>query len=138
MKRWDACQFTGVVVWLSVLPFACCLLPSATMAQDETDRVLLQSNVTPAFEKLGRGFSNTVGGWLEVPYQIEQRYTRGDTSGSLFAGTLIGLAKGVVRTGVGVYEVVTFWLPLPEQFAPILPTLPYFNKAEPRKPLLLE
>lgn len=129
------------VLWLTVVGCLCVAGFAAVFEQagaDETDRVLLQSNVTPAFEKLGRGFSNTVGGWLEVPYQIEQRYTRGDTAGSLFAGTLIGLAKGVVRTVVGVYETVTFWLPLPEHFAPILPTLPYFNKAESRQPLLLE
>ena len=128
----------GVVVWLSVLPVAFCLLPSATMAEDATDRALLQYNVYPAFEKLGRGLGNTVGGWLEIPYQIEQRYAQHDTASSLFTGTFVGLVKGLARTGVGVYELVTFWLPLPEHFAPILPPLPYFNKAELRKPLLLE
>ena len=124
------------VLWLTVAGCLCVAGPAR--AAEEMDRLLLQSNATPAFEKLGRGFSNTIGGWLEVPATIQQRYTQSDTAGSLLTGTLIGLVRGVMRTGVGVYEVVTFWLPLPEQFAPILPTLPYFNKAEPRPPLLLE
>ncbi len=111
----------------------------STMAgADVTDRTMMQYNVYPAFEKLGRGLGNIVGGWLEIPYQIDQRYTARNTAASIFAGTFIGVIKGVGRTLVGAYETVTFWLPLPEHFAPILPTLPYFDKAEPRQPLLLE
>lgn len=128
-----------VVWWLAILPFAFYLLPSASMAgADVTDRMMTQYNVYPAFEKLGRGLGNVVGGWLEIPYQIDQRYTARHTAGSMFAGAFIGVIKGVARTVVGAYETVTFWLPLPEQFAPILPTLPYFDTAEPRPPLLLE
>ena len=138
MKRWDMRQVAGAVVWVSVLPFACCLLPSASIAADATDHVMLQANVYPAVEKLGRGLGNTIGGWLELPYQIQQRYTERDTASSLATGTIVGVVKGIARTVVGVYETVTFWLPLPEHFAPILPTLPYFNKAEPRRPLPLE
>ena len=127
------------VAWLFVLPLAFSLLPSAaSLAADVTDRTMTQYNVYPACEKLGRGLGNVAGGWLEIPYQIGQRYTARDTAGSLVAGTFIGVIKGVVRTVVGAYETVTFWLPLPEQFAPILPTLPYFDTAEPRQPLLLE
>jgi hypothetical protein len=39
---------------------------------------------------------------------------------------------------VGLYEAVTFFLPYPENFAPILPTLPYFEKNKKRRPLPLE
>ncbi len=127
---------TGTMIGLAIC--SSLALAGVARAADATDRVMLQANLYPALEKLGRGLGNLVGGWLEIPYQIEQRYTRHDTAGSLFTGAGIGLVKGIVRTGVGAYETVTCWLPLPEHFAPILPTLPYFEKAEPRAPLLLE
>ena len=124
------------IMWMTLMGWLC--VAGVAAAQDATDRAMMQYHVYPACEKLGRGLGNAVGGWLEIPYQIQQRYAERDAASSLFTGAVIGLVKGVVRTGVGIYETVTFWLPLPEQFAPILPTLPYFNKAEPRKPLLLE
>ncbi len=91
-----------------------------------------------AFEKLGRGVSNFLGGWLEIPLGIHKRYATSDTAGSLFTGTAVGAFKGLVRTGVGAYETVTFFLPYPEDFAPILPTLEYFQHHTRRKPLPLE
>jgi hypothetical protein len=39
---------------------------------------------------------------------------------------------------VGLYETVTFFLPYPEDFAPILPTLEYYNKSPGRRRLPLE
>ncbi len=91
-----------------------------------------------AFEKLGRGLSNLFGGWLEVPATIHQRYTLQNTGGSFLAGAAEGLFRGVVRTGVGAYETLTFWLPFPRHFAPILPTLEYFKREPHRPPLPLE
>ena len=105
---------------------------------DQVDQMLGRYNLYPAFEKLGRGTANALGGWLEVPYNINQRFSKSDTAGSFFTGAAQGLVKGAVRTAVGAYEVVTFFLPYPEDFAPILPTLPYFQKHTKRKPLPLE
>ena len=113
--------------------------PTPPAGTDRTDEVLLRYNLHPAFEKLGRGLGNTVGGWLELPLNIQKRYAPGDAASSIFTGAVLGLVKGAVRTGVGAYEVVTFWLPYPEHYAPILPTLEYFNRADTRRePLLLE
>ena len=123
-----------------------CLIPSrlseaarpAPATTDKTDEVLLRYNLYPAFEKFGRGVANTLGGWLEFPLNIHKRYTKADTGTSLFTGAAVGFVKGVIRTGVGVYETITFLIPYPEEFAPILPTLEYFKRSELRKPLLLE
>ncbi len=109
-----------------------------SQGSDQVDQMLGRYNLYPAFEKLGRGCSNALGGWLEVPYNIDQRFSKSDTAGSFFTGAARGIVKGVVRTAVGAYEVVTFFLPYPENFAPILPTLPYFQKHTKRKPLPLE
>ena len=112
--------------------------PEAAGGQDRVDEMLGRYNLFPAFEKLGRGVSNAFGGWLEIPLNIDQRYSKSDTAGSLLTGTAHGVVKAVVRTGVGLYETVTFFLPYPENFAPILPTLLYFQKTTGRKPLPLE
>ena len=106
--------------------------------QDRVDQLMGRYNLYPAFEKLGRGLANLLGGWLEIPLNIHQHFAQSDTAGSFLTGTVHGLFKGVVRTGVGAYETVTFFLPYPENFAPILPTLEYFQHHTRREPLPLE
>ena len=111
---------------------------TANPPQDQVDALIGRYNLHPAFVKGGRGLENLLGGWLEIPINIDQRYSKSDTAGSLFTGLAYGIFRGLVRTGVGAYETVTFFLPYPEDFAPILPTLAYFEKDHPRKPLPLE
>ena len=106
--------------------------------QDRVDEVIGRYNLHPAFTKGGRGLANFFGGWLEIPLNMHQRYSTHDTAGSLFTGLAYGVLKGVVRTGVGAYEAVTFFLPYPEDFAPILPTLAYFQRDQQRPLLPLE
>ena len=71
-------------------------------------------------KKLGRGLANILTGWIELPKNIY------DTSveDNPLAGLTIGLAKGIgmtiVRTGAGIYEVVTFPFPIPEDYGPVL------------------
>ncbi len=137
---------TGPYWVMSVVCALCLGLPTAwaqkdmtkPVGQDQVDEMMGKYNLNPAFEKLGRGASNFLGGWLEVPLNIQKRYARNDAAGSLFTGALHGIFRGVLRTAVGAYEAVTFFLPYPENFAPILPTLEYFQKTPGREPLLLE
>lgn len=95
---------------------------------DVTDELLLRYQLHPAIEKLARGTGNILSGWLEVPLNIQKRYSEADTATSIFSGIAIGTIKGVVRTGVGAYEMLTCWLPYPPNYAPILPTLEYFKR----------
>ena len=106
--------------------------------EDEIDALMSRYNLHPMFHKLGRGVSNTLGGWMEVPLNIRKRQTDTDTAGSYFAGAGIGAFKGLIRTAVGLYEVVTSFVPLPEDYATILPTLEYYQKTPKRAPLRLE
>lgn len=106
-------------------------------SQDRVDAVMGRY-LHPPLAKFGRGVSNVLGGWLEVPVNIQQRYATTDTAGSLVTGAVYGLIKGLVRTGVGVYETATFFLPCPKHFAPILPTLAYFQRDTKRQSLPLE
>ena len=105
---------------------------------DYVDTTMGKYGLHPAFEKFGRGVSNVLGGWLEIPWNIQHRYSTHDTVGSIATGILYGAVYAVVRTGVGAYETVTFLLPYPEHFEPILPPIAYFQKEPKRKPLLWE
>lgn len=129
-----------------VLLTALCLLTPAAAAQyegvtatrDPMDDVMGRYNLHPAFEKLGRGLANFFMGWTEIPLNVEKWYSSSDTGGSFFNGLAHGVFRGTIRTGVGFYETLTFFLPYPENFAPILPTLPYFQRTGKRRPLPLE
>ena len=113
-------------------------IPPPSEGSDQVEEVMGRYNLHPAFQKGGRGISNALGGWMEVPLNIHQRYSKSDTAGSMFTGLAYGLFKGAVRTGVGIYEVVTFFLPYPEDFRPILPPLKYYQKEPKRPPYPLE
>ena len=102
----------------------------ATAPEDRTDEAMGRYNLHPVLTKLGRGVSNLAGGWLEIPVNMHQHYTEHDTVGSLLTGAAYGIVKGLVRTSVGAYETVTFFLPYPENYAPILPTLEYYDNAK--------
>ena len=51
---------------------------------------------------------------MEIPLNVGKKMHASDTGGSFFTGIAVGALKGVVRTGVGLYEAVTFLLPVPE------------------------
>ena len=97
-------------------------------APDRVEQVMAQYQLHPAFGKLGRGLGNVVGGWLEIPLQIEEHYVAKDPLPTFCTGFVVGLFRGVVRTGVGAYETATFFLPYPENYEPVLPPLGYFTK----------
>jgi len=94
--------------------------------------------LSPALRKAGRGVSNLIGGWLEIPLNIQQYTRRYDIGGGFFTGLAYGVVKGLNRTFIGVYEVATFFVPIPADFQPILPTLEYYDKVKKRPALLLE
>lgn len=71
--------------------------------------------------KLGRGLANIVTGWTELPITISQNYKkRGHNIAGAFYGLPVGIVRGVSRTAIGVYEIVTFPLPIPEHYKPIM------------------
>ncbi len=70
--------------------------------------------------KLGRGLANILTGWVELPKNIYET----SVEENVLSGLTMGLAKGIgmtiVRTGAGVYEVVTFPFPIPEDYLPVM------------------
>lgn len=70
--------------------------------------------------KLGRGFANVLFGVAEIPGTIaETSREHGGGAGATW-GVLKGLGRFVARELVGVYEIVTFPLPFPRNYDPIL------------------
>ena len=70
--------------------------------------------------KLGRGTSNVLTSIFEFPKSIqEQLYDEGVIAAGTY-GILDGAYKFLVRTVVGAFEIVTFPIPFPEDYAPIV------------------
>ena len=87
--------------------------------------VLLVGVAGPAFagdagQKLGRGIINLITGWVEIPKQMS---IQGQETNGWDAATK-GFAKGIVyafaRTTVGAYEIISFPIPVPESYRPII------------------
>jgi putative exosortase-associated protein (TIGR04073 family) len=75
-------------------------------------------------QKLGRGISNTfeitrMGDWRR---SVEQTAIFESPSAGYTTGTVKGLSRTVARTGVGLFEILTFPLPMPGSgYGPIFP-----------------
>lgn len=74
-----------------------------------------------AWTKFGRGLQNTLFGWMEILYQPTAIHKDGvEWPIAVPAGILKGIPWALARTGVGLYEVVTFPFPVPEGYKPIM------------------
>ena len=68
---------------------------------------------TEMADKFTRGLTNTAFGWTEMartPATMTEGI-EGSFLKSIFLGIPYGLVRGVARTGVGVYEILTFYAP---------------------------
>jgi len=81
--------------------------------------VIDASAQTPV-RKLGRGLANTFTGFLELPQNIVDVAEDEGALAAVTYGIARGIAMSFLRTAVGVYETVTFLIPLPWEYEPIL------------------
>jgi putative exosortase-associated protein (TIGR04073 family) len=59
--------------------------------------------------KLGRGLSNIIWGWAEIPLTFDRKLKEGKPFTYLFGvAPVLGTARAVMRTSTGVFEAVTF------------------------------
>jgi len=81
-------------------------------------------------EKLGRGVANVI----TCPIELVAGIVDTSNESGPMAGCTIGVLKGtfniVRRAVVGVYEVVSFPVPVPEDYAPIITDPEYFFASE--------
>ncbi|HNY28525.1 MAG TPA: exosortase system-associated protein, TIGR04073 family [Candidatus Sumerlaeota bacterium] len=95
-----------------VLPRLVQPMPEETKRKVERD--------TKVTRKFARGFANTLFGWLEVPRQMNTEIRESNMFTGFLVGGFRGCAFTVTRTGVGLVELVTFWQPIPNNYAPIM------------------
>ena len=68
--------------------------------------------------KAGRGITNVLTGWIDLPKQIHLGSRETNAVTGLAWGVVKGVGLTVLRTGVGLYEAVTFPIPYyPKAFA---------------------
>jgi len=94
-----------------VLVVALGITAAASWAQvyDPTGEFPPTTGMEKALTKLGRGLSNVFLGWAEVPLTFDRNLKKGKPFAYLFGvAPVLGTARAFVRTGTGVFEVVTF------------------------------
>ena len=72
--------------------------------------------------KLGRGLSNMVFGWSEIPVTITTINTNEGNSAAAGYGVARGVGRGFARFGVGLYEALLWPIPVYKGYMPILPS----------------
>lgn len=71
-------------------------------------------------KKLYRGLANTTTGWAEIFTTTNRNIEdKGFLGGAVF-GIPAGILNALWRTSVGIYETVTFPLPLPRNYEPVM------------------
>lgn len=68
-------------------------------------------------DKLGRGVVNLLTGWIELPKQVHRGGQHPNRLVGLGRGLLRGAGLALLRSGVGLYETVTFAVPYPKGYA---------------------
>ena len=79
-----------------------------------------------ALRKLGRGIANCLTFPLEIVEQIKRTNLSDGPNAALTSGLLKGIGMMVVRAATGIYEVITFPIPLPKHYEPILKDPEFF------------
>lgn len=87
------------------------------------------NNLLLALDKLGRGVTNTAFGVVEIPKQTVKRAIDTGCSSNYISGFLVGIGYFVLRELAGIYEILTFPIPVPGHYAPVMdPLLGYRPK----------
>ena len=77
-----------------------------------------QSFYSAPAERLGDGFANVVYGPFELVYQMKEEIKRTDPIRGIIPGLLRGVTWFGTREVVGIFEIVTFFIPLKPHLKP--------------------
>ena len=70
--------------------------------------------------KLFRGISNAATGWMEIFKQTSITWQESGPGVGMSWGLARGIGYAVARSVAGAYEIVTFPLPIPDGYRPIM------------------
>jgi putative exosortase-associated protein (TIGR04073 family) len=79
-----------------------------------------QSEISKMMHKLGRGVTNVLTCWVEVPRHVAIEWERMDPASGLVVGTFKGVAWGFTRFSTGLYDTFTFPFPVPENYVSMI------------------
>ncbi len=95
----------GLAVAMLVVCGGSTLAQSYDPDQDIPKPTVFQKRI----EKLGRGLTNILFGWTEIPLTWHDGVQRHKALTEIIGtSTIKGITKALLRTGTGVYETVTF------------------------------
>lgn len=81
----------------------------SAQSYDPDQTIPKPTHIQKRMNKLGRGLSNIIFGWTEIPLTFDQRLRSGKPLTYLLTtAPVLGTTKALMRTGVGVWEVMTF------------------------------
>ena len=67
------------------------------------------TGIEKSLTKLGRGVSNVLFGWAEIPVTFDKKYKEGKPLAYLLGVVpVLGGARAIMRTSTGVFEMVSF------------------------------
>jgi putative exosortase-associated protein (TIGR04073 family) len=84
-------------------------LTAYAQGYDPDEEIVAPTGIEKALTKLGRGLSNVMLGWAEIPVTFYNKVYEGKPLGYLLGVVpVLGTARAFIRTSTGVYEMVTF------------------------------
>ncbi|MCM8812107.1 MAG: exosortase system-associated protein, TIGR04073 family [Candidatus Omnitrophica bacterium] len=84
----------------------------ALAAEEETGALVVK--------KLFRGIANAATGWMEIFKQTSLVWQEDGPGVGLSWGLAKGVGYAIARSVLGAYEIVTFPVPVPEGYRPIM------------------
>ena len=109
-------QPRSILTFLVLCLLLSLVVPLAAAAQERAGETAAKIGL-----KAFRGLSNTVLGLVtEIPRTMYYDSVEEGPTYGLTVGFLEGIALGVGRTAMGVYELVSFPIPFPEEYKPVL------------------
>ena len=81
------------------------------------------------WHKLGRGLANAATGWIELFVTMHDEAREKDYIMGYLYGMPKGAVRALIRTLIGAYEILTFPIPIPEDYEYIVE--PEFIKGSP-------
>jgi putative exosortase-associated protein (TIGR04073 family) len=84
-------------------------LTAVAESYDPDQQIVSPTGFEKRLTKLGRGLSNVLLGWAEIPVTFDRKLKEGKPLGYLVGVVpVLGTTRAVVRTTTGFYEMFTF------------------------------
>ncbi|MFH1836546.1 MAG: exosortase system-associated protein, TIGR04073 family [Candidatus Omnitrophota bacterium] len=72
------------------------------------------------FTKLGRGAANVMTGWAEGFNTVGEGWNKNHSIGECIASVPEGMVRATLRTALGLYETLTFSVPVPKDYRSVI------------------